>query len=84
MLSRVKYRNTKFPRINKNLDIIYAPQCNNPNFSEYNHSAKIYNTVFYSVLEYIHNLNILSHVKYRNSNFTWLEKNINILFVPQC
>ena len=39
------------------------------NCSEYNLSEKIYNALFYSVLEYIHQLNMLSHIKYRNSIF---------------
>ena len=39
------------------------------NGSEYNMSDKIYNALFYSVLNYIHQLNMLSHVKYRNSIF---------------
>ena len=37
-------------------------------------SEKIYNAIFYSVLEYIHQLSMLSHVKYRNSNFSRVEK----------
>ena len=51
--------------------------------SEYNVSEKIYNTLFYSVLEYIHQLNMLSHVKYRNSNFTSIEKYLNISRCPK-
>ena len=47
------------------------------NYSEYNQSEKIYNALFYSVLEYIHKLHMLSQVKYRNSNFTRIEKNLN-------
>ena len=47
------------------------------NFSEYNLSLKIYNALFCSVLENIHQLNMLSHVKYANSNFTRIEKNLN-------
>ena len=52
--------------------------------SEYNLSEKIYNALLYSVLEYIHQLNMLSHVKYRNSKFTRIERNLNIIEVPQC
>ena len=37
------------------------------NCSLYSLSEEIHNDLFYSVLEYIHQLNILSHVKYRNS-----------------
>ena len=37
---------------------------------EYSLLEKIYNALFYSALEYIHQLSMLSHVKYRNSNFT--------------
>ena len=33
-------------------------------------SEKIYNALLYSVLEYIHQLNMLSRVKYKNSNST--------------
>ena len=35
------------------------------NCSEYNLSEKIYNALFNSVLEYIHKLHMLSHVKYK-------------------
>ena len=45
---------------------------------------KIYNALLYIFLEYINQLNMLSHVKYRNSNFTRIDKNINIMYVPQC
>ena len=44
------------------------------NSSEYNLSEKIYNALFYFVLEYIHQLSMLSHVKYRNSYFTRMEE----------
>ena len=47
--------------------------------TEYNMSEKIYNAFFYSVLEYIHKLNILSHVKYQNSKITQIESNLNII-----
>ena len=77
MLSNVKYRNSIFKRIEKNLSIIYATQCQKQNSSEYNQSEKIYNDIFNSVLEYIHQLNMLSHVKYRNYYFTQIEKNLN-------
>ena len=53
------------------------------NCSEYNVSEKIYNDLFYSFLEYIHQLNMLSHAKYRNSNFMRIEKNLNNIYVPQ-
>ena len=43
------------------------------NGSEYSLLEKIHNAIFYSVLEYIQQLNMLSHVKYRNSNFTRIE-----------
>ena len=36
------------------------------NGSEYNLSEKIYNALFYSVLEYIHQFSMLSHVKHSN------------------
>ena len=44
---------------------------------EYSLLKQIFNAVFYYVLEYIHQLSMLSHVKYRNTNFTRIEKNLN-------
>ena len=49
------------------------------NGSEYTLLEKIYNAVFYFVLGYIHQLSMLSHVKCVNSNFTRIEKNLNII-----
>ena len=49
------------------------------NGSEYTVLEEIYNALFYSVLEYIHQLSMLSHVKYGNSNFTWIKTNLNII-----
>ena len=49
------------------------------NCSEFNVSEKIYNALFDSVLEYVHQLTMLSHVKYRNSIFKRIEKNLNII-----
>ena len=40
------------------------------NGSEYSLLEKIYNVLFYSVLEYIYQLSMLSYVKYRNSKFS--------------
>ena len=40
------------------------------NGSKYTLLEKIYNALFYWVLKYIHKLSMLTHVKYRNSNFT--------------
>ena len=54
------------------------------NGSEYSLFGKIYNALFYSVLEYIHQLDMRSHVKYRNSKFTKIEKILNIIYAPQC
>ena len=79
MLSRVKYRNSIFKRIAKNLKIIQAPQCQKKNCSEYNLSEKIYNSLFYSVLSYIQKIHMLSHLKYRNSIFKRIKKNLNII-----
>ena len=53
-------------------------------FSEDSLLEKIYSALSYILLEYRHHLNILSHVKYRNSNFTEIDKNLNIIYVPQC
>ena len=77
MLSHVKYRNSNFTRIKKNINNIKAPQCKKQNCSRYNLLEKIYNALFYSVFVYIHILNMLSHVKYRNFNCTRIEKNLN-------
>ena len=44
------------------------------NGSEYTLLEKIYNDLFYFVLEYINKRRMLSHVKYRNSNLTRIEK----------
>ena len=44
------------------------------NGSEYRLLEKIYNVLFYSALEYIHQLSMLSDVKYQNYNFTRIEK----------
>ena len=44
------------------------------NGSKYSLLEKIDNALIYSVLEYIHQVSMLSHVKYRNSNFTRIEK----------
>ena len=74
MLSYVKYRNSIFKIIEKYLNIILAPQCEKQNCSEYNLSVEIYNALLYSVLLYIHQLSMLCHVKYKNSNFTRIEK----------
>ena len=42
----------------------------------------MYNALFYSVLVYIQQLNMFPHVKYRNSNFTRIEINLNN-YAPQ-
>ena len=54
------------------------------NGSQYNLSEKIYNALFDSVLEYIHQLHMLSQVKYRNSIFKRIEKYPTIIQAPQC
>ena len=76
MLSHIKYRNSNFTRIEKIKYNLGTPMLKE-NFSEYNLSEKMYNDLIYIVFEYIHQLNMLSHVKYRNSNFTQIEKNLN-------
>ena len=40
------------------------------NASQYSLLEKIYNALFDSVLEYMQQLSMLSHVRYRNSNLT--------------
>ena len=54
------------------------------NVSEYSPLDKIYNALFYCVLEYIHQPSMLSHVKERNSIFKRIKKNLNIILAPQC
>ena len=49
------------------------------NGSEYSLLEKIYNALFYTVVEYIHQLYMLSHVKYKNSIFNRIKKNLNII-----
>ena len=68
MLYHVKYRNSNFTRIEKSKYYIDTAMLKK-NYSEYNLSEKIYNALFYSILEYINQLSMLSHVKYRNSKF---------------
>ena len=46
----------------------------NENASEYSLLETIYNVLFYSLLEYTHELSMLCHVKYRNCNFKQIEK----------
>ena len=52
------------------------------NGSEYSLLEKIYNALFYSALEYIHQLSMPSHVKYRNSNFTEWKKSKYYIGTP--
>ena len=49
------------------------------NGSEYSLLEKIYNALFYFVLEYIHQFSMHSQVKYKTSKFTQIEKNLNII-----
>ena len=49
------------------------------NGSEYSLLGQMYNALFYYVLVYINQLTMLSSVKCRNSNFTRIEKNLNII-----
>ena len=78
MLSHVKYRNSNFTRIEKKSKYYLGTPLLKENGSEYSLLEKIYNALFYSGLEYIHQLNMLSNVKYRNSKYTRIEKNLNI------
>ena len=52
------------------------------NVSEYSLLEKIYNALFHYVLEYIHQLSMLSRVKYRNNNFTRIKKSKYYLGTP--
>ena len=76
MLPHLKCRNSIL-RESKKIEIISRHPKLKENGSEYSMLEKIYNALFYSVLGYIHQLTKLSHVKYRNSNFTRNEKNLN-------
>ena len=51
----------------------------NENVSQYSRLQKIYNSLFYTLLEYIHQLHMLSQVKYINSIFKRIEKNLHII-----
>ena len=46
------------------------------NGSKYSLLDKIYNALFYFVLHHIKQLSMLSHVKYRNSNFMRIDINL--------
>ena len=52
------------------------------NGSEYSLLGKIYNALFYSVFVYIHQLRMLSHVKYQNNNFIRIKKSKYYLGTP--
>ena len=54
------------------------------NAAEYNLSEKNIQYSFYSALNYIHKLSMLSHVKYRNSKFMLIKLNPNKIWAPQC
>ena len=84
ILCHVKYRKSKFTLLEINRNILYVPEWYKQNCSKNNLLEKIYNVLFYILLEYIHILNILCHVKYQNSKFTWIEKHINIIYLPKC
>ena len=84
ILSHVKYRKCNFTLLQKYINMFYVPQCYKQNCSENNLLEKIYNALFYTLLEYIHQNNMLSHVKYRNSIFKRIEKNLNIVQAHQC
>ena len=73
VLSQEKYGNSNLTRIEKHLNNILGAPKLKENGSEYSLLEKIYNALFYSVLKYIHQLSMLFHVKYRNSNFTQFE-----------
>ena len=78
MFSHVKYGNSNLPECKKSKYYLGTPMLKK-NCSEYNLSEKIYNALFYSVLKYILTLRMLSHVEYRNSHFTRIENNLNII-----
>ena len=81
MLSYVKYWNSNLHESKKSKYYLGTPKLKE-NDSQYSPLEKIYNALFYSVLEYIHQLSMLSHVKYRNNNFTRIEKSKYNLGTP--
>ena len=83
MLSKEKYRNSNFTRIEINLNNIEALQSKNKMalniISEKNIKCAIL-----LCFEYIHKLHMLSLVKYRNSIFKRIEKILTIVYAHQC
>ena len=79
MLSHEKYRNSNFMRIKKKSKLYLGAPKLKENCSEYSLSEKIHNALLYSVFENIHQLHMLSHVKYRNTIFKQIEINLNII-----
>ena len=79
MLSHVKYRNFIFKRIEKKSKYYLGTPMLKAKLPKYYLSEKIYNALYYSVLDYIHQLSMLSHVKYQNSKYTRIEKNLIII-----
>ena len=77
MLPHVKHRNNNFTNRKKS-KYQGAPKLKE-NGSEYSLLEKIYTALFYSFLEYIHQLHLLSHVKYKNSIFKRFKENISII-----
>ena len=78
MLSQVKYRNSNFTRIEK-IKILSRPLNVKNKIALNIICPKKYTMPYSTVLEFIHQLSVLSHVKYRNSNITRIEKNLNII-----
>ena len=75
MLSHVKYRISIFKWLEKKPKYyLVTPMLKTKLLWIYSVRKKIYNALFYSVLEYKHQLHMLSHVKYRISIFKWIEK----------
>ena len=64
-------------RESKRILIISRPPNLKENGTKYSPLEKIYYALFYSDLEYINQLHMLSHVKYRNYKFRRIEKNRN-------
>ena len=69
MLTHVKYRNSNLHESKKSKQILDAPKIKE-NGSEYSLLEKKYIALLYYFLKYIHQLSVLSRVKYRNSKFT--------------
>ena len=83
MLSHVKYGNFNFTWIEKIEILSRHPNVKNKIALNIICQKKIYNALFFSVFQYIHQLHMLSHLKHRNFIFKLIDKNLNIIQAHQ-